>query len=57
MNCSPDGITVIGFLLVAGFIALMGGALSKNIEQRKGAWKAGVLVATFGLLFALINRC
>jgi hypothetical protein len=57
MNCSPDGITVVGFLLVAGFIALMGGAFSKNAEQRKGAWKAGVLVATFGLLFALLTRC
>jgi len=56
-NCSPDGGTLFGVILLGFFIASTAGLFSKDKETRNNALKAGFVISIGGTLAALRLSC
>lgn len=55
--CNPDGFTIVGLLILVGFIGVMGGLLSKDKDQRKSALVASTAIVLGSSVFLYITNC
>jgi hypothetical protein len=56
-ECSIDGGSLVGIIILGLFIASMGGLFSKDKNLRIGALKVGFGIAIGGTLFVWLFNC